>query len=132
MTIQKMNSEMEVMEVTPYEKSRILSDRERNKRRGDFWLTPEGRALIRDTWDDPEDGAIPLPLLNALEKLEEQLDHVGQLLAEEQVYHHETQTALEKVSTERDRLLTELRALEIALKERGFYHTSNAISAAIR
>ena len=76
MTIQKMNN-METMEVTPYEKRKILEDREQNKRRGKFWLTTEGRCIIRDTWDDPEDGAIPLTLLNYIEELEEVIEEIN-------------------------------------------------------
>lgn len=40
---------------------------ERNKKRGAYWLTPEGRKEIRETWSDPNDGNAVLPLLNALE-----------------------------------------------------------------
>lgn len=74
---------METMEVTSREKEEILQKRERLQKRGDYWLTPEGRAEIRATWDDPEDGAIPLPLLNELVKVEEesrQLKEAGIIL----------------------------------------------------
>lgn len=65
---------METMEVTPEERQDILANRRQAKQHGDFWLTPEGRAIIRETWDNPEDGSIPLPLLNALEQLEAQIE----------------------------------------------------------
>lgn len=38
-----------------------------NKKRGAYWMTPEGRKEIRETWSDPNDGTPVLPLLNALE-----------------------------------------------------------------
>jgi|WetSurMetagenome_2_1015567.scaffolds.fasta_scaffold749784_3 hypothetical protein len=48
----------------------IQEYRERYMKCGDFWLTPEGRAEIRDCWKNPNDGNIVLPLLNELERLE--------------------------------------------------------------
>ena len=48
----------------------IQEYRERYMKVGDFWLTPEGRAEIRATWKNPNDGNIVLPLLNELERLE--------------------------------------------------------------
>jgi hypothetical protein len=42
---------------------------ERERKRGAYWLTPDGRAEIRETWDtDPT--AIPPSLLDAVEALE--------------------------------------------------------------
>jgi hypothetical protein len=48
----------------------IKEYREQYIKKGDFWLTPEGRAEIRGCWENPNDGNIVLPLLNELERLE--------------------------------------------------------------
>jgi hypothetical protein len=57
--------------LTPDEVWWIREKREQKKESGAYWLTPEGRAQIRETWTDPEEAGCPvLPLLNALEALE--------------------------------------------------------------
>ena len=57
-------------ELTVYEIELIQECRKSHAKSGNFWLTPEGRAEIRDCWDNPNDGNIVLPLLNELERLE--------------------------------------------------------------
>jgi hypothetical protein len=46
---------------------RELADERR--KRGTYWLTPEGRAELRDTFSDPEDDNAVRPLLDALERV---------------------------------------------------------------
>ena len=57
-------------ELTPKEIWWIRENRRTESKRGAYWLTCEGRAEIREAWDDAEDGNAVLPLLNALEELE--------------------------------------------------------------
>jgi hypothetical protein len=49
----------------------IRNSREQRRKVGSYWLSPEGRAEIHETWQDPNDGNCVLPLLNALEAQEE-------------------------------------------------------------
>lgn len=54
------------------EETRAVKElRERRHKRGAYWLSPEGRAEIRDSFEDAEDGNAVLPLLNELERLEQ-------------------------------------------------------------
>lgn len=70
------NAKLAIERMTTEEKDRILfeawksREAERMRKRGDYWISVEGRAEIRETWGDPEDGNCVLPLLNALEALE--------------------------------------------------------------
>jgi hypothetical protein len=46
---------------------------ERDRKRGRWWLTPEGRSEIRGTWGhDDDDGSTVTPLINELERVEGQ------------------------------------------------------------
>jgi hypothetical protein len=65
------------MELTAEEESFIKSRREVSIKFGDYWLTKKGRAEIRDTWENPNDGNIVLTLLNALEKAEDLIKAVN-------------------------------------------------------
>ena len=47
---------------------------ERERKRGGYWLTPEGRDEIRGIWDEATD--LPIVLLTALEVAEERADAV--------------------------------------------------------
>ena len=50
---------------------------ERARKRGRYWLTPEGREEIREIWGyDDNDGATVTPLLNEVERLEVQRDRL--------------------------------------------------------
>ncbi len=53
-------------ELAPY---RAEAER-RNRERGDYWLSPEGRATLKKTFDDREDGNAVRPLLDRVEELE--------------------------------------------------------------
>lgn len=50
----------------------------RNKKKGDYWLTKEGRDEVRDIWDQPYDldTSIPLIYLNEIERLERQYENI--------------------------------------------------------
>lgn len=63
------NEEVDRIEFNRWKAERADHDR----KRGDYWVSQEGREQIRDTWDDPEDGNCVLPLLNALEQAESKL-----------------------------------------------------------
>lgn len=63
--LEKENTAL-LAEVAPHRER----EADRLRKRGSYWLSEEGRAEIRECWDDPEDGDIPLPLLNELERLE--------------------------------------------------------------
>ena len=65
-----MNDNYGLGELTAFEVELIQECRKSNKKTGNYWLTPEGRAEIRECWDNPNDGNIVLPLLNELERLE--------------------------------------------------------------
>jgi hypothetical protein len=65
-----MCEDNELGQLTYTEVKIIKEYRERYVKVGNFWLTTEGRAEIRDCWKDPNDGNIVLPLLNELERLE--------------------------------------------------------------
>lgn len=50
---------------------------EREKKRGDYWLSAEGRDEIRDVFgNDREDGSVVVPLYQEVERLEAELARV--------------------------------------------------------
>lgn len=63
------DEEMERIEFNAWKSKKAEYDR----KRGDYWLSQEGRQEIRDTWEDPNDGNCVLPLLNAIEQAESKL-----------------------------------------------------------
>lgn len=69
-------------ELSDVEVKIIQEYRERYMKVGDFWLTPEGRAEIRECWTNPNDGNIVLPLLNELERLEKHIEATDAKIAE--------------------------------------------------
>lgn len=81
-------------------------------KRGSYWLTPEGRAELRETFDDPNDGNAVRPLLDALEWTEK-------LAAGEPV----------ALLADRESLATRVDALERAL--RNVLNTREAEAAAM-
>lgn len=48
----------------------LKREEERRTKCGAYWLTPEGRKELRQSFDNYNDGNAVLPLLDALEKLE--------------------------------------------------------------
>lgn len=73
MSIKQQAAEYEVR-LTADEYARFLEDKERRdeseRKRGDYWLTTEGRAELREAFPDKEDGNAVIPLLDALELIE--------------------------------------------------------------
>ncbi len=55
---------------------------ERRRKRGDYWLTAEGREELRESFDDREDGNAVRPLLDALDACEAALAAVEAKAAE--------------------------------------------------
>lgn len=51
----------------------------RKKERGDYWLSAEGRAQLKETFDDREDGNAVRPLLDRLELLEDRIRQLGDI-----------------------------------------------------
>jgi len=67
-TIDKLRAQL-----APY-----LAEEERRKREsGDYWLTPEGRAKLKETFDDREDGNAVRPLLDRVELLEDKIRNLA-------------------------------------------------------
>lgn len=59
------------MHLEPHEVAMVEAERERRQKRGSYWLSAEGRAELRELFDDPTE---PIPvLLDALEAAEARL-----------------------------------------------------------
>lgn len=57
----------------------LAEEERRQKERGDYWLSEEGREKLKETFDDREDGNAVRPLLDRLELLEEHIRQLGDL-----------------------------------------------------
>lgn len=55
---------------------------ESRRKRGKYWLTLEGRAKLKEVFDDPNDSAAVRPLLDALEEAESKLKIAVEFLSE--------------------------------------------------
>lgn len=75
--IQQLSSELIELKIkyVKYEKE----EERRQKERGDYWLSEEGRERLKETFDDREDGNAVRPLLDRLELLEEHIRQLGDL-----------------------------------------------------
>jgi len=67
---------------------------ERARKVGAYWLTTEGRAEIRDSFTDHDDGNCVLPLLDYVERLEQRLAELRGTWERDLDYSNELQAAV--------------------------------------
>ena len=70
---QYLRDQVRLME--PWFTTWMEAEREKKRKQGAWFLSEEGREMIRETWDD-EEADLPLFLLNHIETLEKLVDWV--------------------------------------------------------